>query len=87
VSEDAGIEPRTVSIFSLAVRRSIHKVRSHPLFLLVFQVATKEVFPLPVSCDADFFVAMLLMSLLFSVCEQKVFLSACLQVTIRSCNC
>ncbi len=33
VSEDAGIEPRTVATFSLAVRRSNHLARSHPLNL------------------------------------------------------
>jgi hypothetical protein len=30
VSEDAGIEPRTVAITALAVRRSSHSARSHP---------------------------------------------------------
>jgi hypothetical protein len=30
VSEDAGIEPRTVSTSALAVRRSIHSARPHP---------------------------------------------------------
>jgi hypothetical protein len=31
VSEDAGIEPRTVATTALAVRRSNHSARSHPL--------------------------------------------------------
>ncbi len=31
VSEDAGIEPRTVATFALAVRRSNQAARSHPL--------------------------------------------------------
>ncbi len=30
VSEDAGIEPRTVATMALAVRRSHHSARSHP---------------------------------------------------------
>ncbi len=30
VSEDAGIEPRTVATLALAVRRSNHSARSHP---------------------------------------------------------
>jgi hypothetical protein len=30
VSEDAGIEPRTVATTTLAVRRSYHSARSHP---------------------------------------------------------
>jgi hypothetical protein len=30
VSEDAGIEPRTVATTALAVRRSNHSARSHP---------------------------------------------------------
>ncbi len=32
VSEDAGIEPRTVATTALAVRRSNHSVRPHPRF-------------------------------------------------------
>ncbi len=30
VSEDAGIEPKTIATSTLAVRRSNHSVRSHP---------------------------------------------------------
>jgi hypothetical protein len=32
VSEDAGIEPRTVATLALAVRRSSHSATSHPLY-------------------------------------------------------
>ncbi len=35
VSEDAGIEPRTVATSALAVRRSNHWARSHPLYILL----------------------------------------------------
>jgi hypothetical protein len=37
VSEDAGIEPRTVATSALAVRRSNHQARSHP-HVLTFTV-------------------------------------------------
>jgi hypothetical protein len=37
VSEDAGIEPRTVATTALAVRRSTHSTRSHP-FANILQV-------------------------------------------------
>ncbi len=30
MSEDAGIEPRTIATLALAVRRSHHSARSHP---------------------------------------------------------
>ncbi len=33
VSEDVGIEPRTVATFALAVRRSNHSARSHPVMI------------------------------------------------------
>jgi hypothetical protein len=36
VPTDAGIEPRTVATDALAVRRSNHLARSHPLFFLFF---------------------------------------------------
>jgi hypothetical protein len=35
VSEDAGIEPRTVATLAMAVRRTNHSARSHPLELAV----------------------------------------------------
>jgi hypothetical protein len=36
VSEDAGIEPKTVAKFVLAVRQSNHSARSHPLIHYYF---------------------------------------------------
>ncbi len=52
VSEDAGIEPRTIATLALTVRHSKPSDRSLPfLFAVVFHVPTKKVFPL-VSCDA-----------------------------------
>jgi hypothetical protein len=40
VSEDAGIEPRTVATTALAVRRSNHSARSHPdiLFHVIYLI-------------------------------------------------
>ncbi len=35
VSEDAGIEPRTVATSALAVRRSNHSARSHPHYNVI----------------------------------------------------
>jgi hypothetical protein len=35
VSDDAGIEPRTVATLALTARRSNHSVRSHPPFLIL----------------------------------------------------
>jgi hypothetical protein len=35
VSEDAGIEPRTVATLALTARRSKHSARSHPYFNLI----------------------------------------------------
>ncbi len=40
VSEDAGIEPRTVATSALAVRRSTHSVRSHHPFLKQAKMGT-----------------------------------------------
>jgi hypothetical protein len=37
VSEDAGIEPRTVVILALVVRRFNHSARSHPQFECYWQ--------------------------------------------------
>jgi hypothetical protein len=37
VSEDAGIETRTVATTALAVRRRNHSARSHPLIMAVLQ--------------------------------------------------
>ncbi len=37
VSEDAGIDPRTVATLASAVRRSNHSARSHPLRVAIFR--------------------------------------------------
>ncbi len=37
MSEDAGIEPRTVATTALAVRRPNHSARSNPLIMVVLQ--------------------------------------------------
>jgi hypothetical protein len=44
VSEDAGIEPRTVATLALTARRSNHLARSHPLILAhLYNLAVKDI--------------------------------------------
>jgi hypothetical protein len=47
VSEDAGIEPRTVTTSALAVRRSNHKARSHPQLGEISSTTRLDVIHLP----------------------------------------
>jgi hypothetical protein len=42
VSEDAGIEPRTVATLALTVRRSNHLARSHPQLLVKMEDRIKK---------------------------------------------
>ncbi len=42
VSEDAGIEPRTVATFALAVKRSSHSARSKPQMLIFYMYRPKD---------------------------------------------
>jgi hypothetical protein len=59
VSEDAGIEPRTVATSGFAVRRFNHLARSHPHFNIVLFLQSVNILPaLPPYITAQNFVVL-----------------------------
>jgi hypothetical protein len=53
VSEDAGIEPRTVATTTLAVRRSNHSARSHPVHSILLHFNITDLFRIRSGLNTD----------------------------------